>query len=146
MSALGDYEITGSAAPSRVRAGALIDLLAAAVVAMLLYPQPAVRAAITGAGLPIWVFLLTLLAAVFAVFALLLIACVLTWGRTPGMYLMDVGLDPVGRPPFAKALMWAIGWLLAVMPALLGVAAVFDGETGLPARLSGLRSRGSGKA
>lgn len=146
MSALSDYEITGIASPSRVRASALIDLLAATIVAMLLYPQPAVRAVITGAGLPIWVFLLTLLAAALAVFALFLLACALIWGRTPGMYLMDVGLDPAGRPPFVKALMWAIGWLVAVLPALLGVAAVFDGETGLPARLSGLRSRASAAA
>lgn len=145
MSALSEYRITGPSTFSRVRGGALLDLLAATVAAMLLYPQPAARAAITGAGLPIWVFLLSLLAAALVVFAVFLFGCALIWGRTPGMYLMDVGLDPAGRPAVGSALMWALGWLVAILPALFGARAVSDGETGLPARLSGLKSRASGK-
>lgn len=141
MSALSDYEVTGAAAPGSVRAAALIDLLAATIVSMLAYPQPAVRAAISGAGLPIWVFVLSLLAVALVVFALYEFACAMIWGRSPGMYLMDVGLHPAGRLGAARAALWALGWLVAVLPALLGMAAAYGGDTGLPARFSGVSSR-----
>lgn len=141
MSALSDYEVTGAAAPGSVRAAALIDLLAATVVSMLAYPQPAVRAAISGAGLPIWVFVLSLLAVAVVVFALYEGVSAMIWGRSPGMYLMDVGLHPPGRAPAPRALLWAMGWLIAIGPALLGISAAYEGDCGLPARFSGMSTR-----
>jgi hypothetical protein len=141
VSALSDYRITGPASPSRTRGAGLLDLLAATIVSMLAFPQPVVRAAISGAGLPIGVFVVLLLAIIFVVDWLYMAFSVLTWGRTPGMYLLDLGLEAETKPTFGEAAGWATGWVLAALPALVGVKAVYDPDRGLPARLGRVPTR-----
>lgn len=141
MSALSDYRVTGPASPSKTRGAGLMDLLAAMFVAMIAFPQPVARAAITGAGLPIGVFVLLLLAVAFAVFWLYSAFSLVTWGRTPGMYLLDLGVEAETKPTLGEASLWAAGWVLAALPALVGVRAAYDPESGWPARFGHLPTR-----
>lgn len=135
MSALSTYTITGPARAPAVRGAGLLDFLASAIFAMIAFPQPVARAAITGAGLPIGAFVGLLFAIIFAVHWVYLTFSVLTWGRTASMYLLDLGLDTPNRPVFSEAAGWALGWGLAVLPALLGASAAYHPEGGLPARI-----------
>ncbi len=144
MSALAQFEISGPADPVRTRIAGLLDLLAAAIVAMLAVPQPVVRAAIMGdevTALGIAVFVFTLLAVVFAVFGIYLAFSAVMWGRTPVMYLFDLGLDTPTKPTMREALTWSAGWALAAVPALVGVRGAYDPEEGWPARFSGAPTR-----
>lgn len=141
MSALSSYHITGQADPGRVRGAGLLDFLGAALIAMIAFPQPVVRAAISGAGLPIGVFVALIFVAIFVVQWFYLTLAALAWRRSVGMYLLDLGLDVPDRPPFVSAAGWALGWVVASLPALAGVTAAFHPELGLPARLGRMATR-----
>lgn len=144
MSALAHFTIAGPASSGRVRAAGLLDGLAAAVIAMVIVPQPVVRQAAT-AALPgpagIALFIALLLVAVLATLALYLAFSAVQWGRSPGMYLLDLGLEAPTKPTLGEALGWAAGWVLALLPALVGMRAAYDPETGLPARFGGVPTR-----
>lgn len=141
MSSMSDYRITGPASPRRTRAAGLLDLLAATLLAMIAFPQPVARAAIMGAGLPIGVFVLLLFAVIFAVYWLYLAFTVVTWGRSVGMFLLDLGLEAETKPTLPEAAGWALGWVAAALPTLVGVSAAFDPERGWPARLGRVPTR-----
>jgi len=141
MSALSTYTITGPATSGHVRGAGLLDFLASAILAMIAFPQPIARAAITGAGLPVGVFVALIFAIIFAVYWAYLMLSAMAWGRSVGMYLLDLGLDAPRRLTFAAAAGWAIGWVLAALPAMLGITAAFDPEHGLPARLGRTATR-----
>lgn len=133
---------TVSADPRRVRLAALFDFGVAAVVAMILIPQPVVRGAIMSGGatpLTIAIFVLTLFGAMFAFYFAYLAACAATWGRTYPMYLFGVTLE--SKPAAGPAMGWALGWVVAIVPAILGVASLYDPTSGIPARLSGVITR-----
>ena len=136
---MSEYTAAGAADPTKVRSSTLLDLLGATVVAMLVYPQPVVRQALSGAGMPVWVFMATLLIATLLVFGAYQAVCLLVWGRTPAMYLFDLGLDPAGRPRWSAALLWGIGWSLAAVPTLVGLRGAFDPLRAPAVRFSGLR-------
>lgn len=140
---IASYECHGIASRGRARAAGLVDLLGAAIVAMILVPQPFVRQTImrgtvTAGG--IVTFVVALLVAVLAAYWFYLAFALVSWGRTGAMYLFDLGLDAPTKPTASEAAMWASGWVLAAVPALLGVASACDPTTGLPARMSGIRT------
>lgn len=139
MSKLADYQPRGPAQARKVRTAAIIDLAAAAVVAMLLYPQPAVRQAVSGAGMPIWVFVVSLLLSILVVLAAYEAVSLYFWKRSPGMYLLDLGVDAAARPTWVAAALWGVGWGLGAVPALFGVRAAYDPLRGLAVRMSGLK-------
>lgn len=144
MSALARFEITGDATPGRTRAAGLLDGLAATLIAMIVTPQPVLRqvlvqAAGSVAGIVLFVSVLLLLS--LAVLGVYLAFAAVTWGRSPAMYLLDLGLEAHTKPTMGEALRWSLGWMLAFVPALLGVAGAYHPATGLPARLSGLPTR-----
>lgn len=144
MSALARFSITGPATPGRTRTAGLLDGLAATVIAMIAVPQPVIRqlstASVPGVG-GIVVFVLVLLASILVVLWLYLAFSAVTWGRSPAMYLLDLGLDAPTKPTIREAAGWAAGWALGLLPALVGVRALYDPETGLPARMGGLPTR-----
>lgn len=144
MSRIAQFRVTGPATAGRSRAAGLLDLLVAVVVSMLVVPQPVVRGALmSGGASPASIALFVgsmLLAALVVLFAYLSFSAV-TWGRTPTMYLLDLGLEAPSRPTTKEAVLWAFGWACAAVPALLGVRAAFDPENGWPARFSGLPTR-----
>lgn len=138
---ISSYECHGTAARGRARAAGLLDLLGAAIVAMILVPQPFVRQTImrgnvTAGG--IVTFVAALLVAVLVAYWFYLAFALVSWGRTGAMYLLDLGLDAPTKPTTLEAAMWATGWALAALPALLGISAVCDPVSGLPARMSGM--------
>lgn len=144
MSALSQFRISGDASPARVRGAGLLDLLAATVVAMIVVPQPIVRATLIGpeaSALGIVLFVATLLIAILVVLAIYLAFSAVTWGRSPAMYLLDLGLESETKPTLGEALAWAAGWALGALPALVGVRAAYHPETGWPARFSGMPTR-----
>lgn len=144
MSALARFEITGETTPGRARAAGLLDGLAAMLIAMVVTPQPILRqglvqAAGPMAGTMLFVFALLLLS--LAVLGVYLAFAAVTWGRSPAMYLLDLGLEAQTKPTTGEALRWSLGWMLAWVPAILGIARAYHPTTGLPARLSGLPTR-----
>lgn len=120
----------------RALTAAGVDLAAAALVAILLWPFPLFRLTL---GLPWAVHGVLIFVWVFVVYTAYLTLSVLAWTRTPVMYLLDLGLrDGSPRFGFGRSLRWALGWALAVLPGLVGARSLTAPETGLPARLSGL--------
>lgn len=112
------------------------DLAVAAVVAMLVWPFPLIRLTL---GIPWSVHVPLILAWVLVVYAAYLATSVAIWGRTPVMYLTDLGLAGVPRPfGLGRSLRWALGLAVAVVPSLLGARSLADPRTGLAARASGL--------
>lgn len=149
MSALARFEITGDATPGRTRTAGLLDGLAATLIAMIVTPQPVLRqvfvqAAGPVAGIVLFVSVLLLLS--LAVLGVYLAFAAVTWGRSPAMYLLDLGLEAQTKPTMGEAVRWSLGWMLAFVPALLGVASTCHPTTGLPARLSGLPTRSTAPA
>lgn len=135
-----DYAVTGPGSASRALGAAWLDIVAGGLLAMIALPFPLVRSSIVAALPSAW--LPAFAGAVLAAFALgsatypAVTAAVL--GRTPGMYLLDLGFD-AGRPSAGRAAVWSLGWVLAA-----GVALAFrtlaDPAAGLAARVSGLRA------
>lgn len=135
-SRLGVYAPGAAADPPRAVRAAVLDLLVSVAVGMLLWPFPLIRLTL---GLPVTVHVALILAWILIVFVIYLTVTVAVWGRTPVMYLLDLGL--AGRPrPFGvpASLRWGLGWLLAVLPAMVGARGLADPSSGLPARFSGL--------
>lgn len=148
MSGIAHFEITGPATAGRTRAAGMLDLLTATIIAMLVLPQPVVRAAVMGEGataLSIAIFVSVMVLAVLLVLLVYLAVSAVYWGRSPAMYLLDLGLDAPSKPTTGEALLWGLGWALAALPALTGARSVFDPESGLPARLSSLPTRSTAK-
>jgi len=144
VSALSHFRITGEAASGRARGAGLLDLLAATVMAMIVVPQPIVRASLMGSGATpagVVAFVATLLAAILLVLVVYLAFSAVTWGRSPAMYLLDLGLEAETKPTFGEAIRWALAWGLAAVPALLGIRAAYDPVSGWPARFSGMPTR-----
>lgn len=136
-SRLSAYRPGGAAPSGSVLRAAGFDLLAAAVAGVLLWPFPLVRLtlgvpwAVHGPLIAVWILL---------VYVVYLAAGAGVWGRTPVMYLLDLGLAGAERPFGARrSLLWAAGWALAVVPALAGARSLADPDRGLAARFSGLR-------
>ncbi len=132
-SRMRDWEPRGDADPLRTRRALAVDAALALVLAMLAWPFPVMRANL---DLPAHVAALV----AFSVFvqALYGAVCVRIWGRTPGLYLTDLGLTGAERP-FGPVLSvrWGAGFALAVVAAL-GSFGTADPGSGLPARFSGL--------
>jgi hypothetical protein len=144
----------------RARLAGWLDGAGALVVTMIAWPFPLARAM-----MPWPVHVVSILAAILVVDALLRATSVLAWGRTPFMYLLDLGLErsvalatpgapsrasagvsdhAEGRPePPAtmEAVKWSVGWTIGLVPSLLGARSLVDPERGLPARWSGLLTR-----
>jgi hypothetical protein len=131
------YQTTGAADPAKVRLAGWLDGVAALVLTMIAWPFPVLRAAV-----PWSVHAPLVLVAILAADAGLRFASLLVWGRTPFMYLLDLGLE--GGPPriHAKAAVrWSLGWTLSLVPSLLGARSLADPMSGLAARFSGLATR-----
>jgi hypothetical protein len=127
---------------------------------MIAWPFPLARAM-----MPWPVHVVSILAAILVVDALLRATSILVWGRTPFMYLLDLGLErsaaqatpgasngastgPSDRaedrpepPNTMGAIKWSVGWTIGLVPSLLGARPLVDPERGLPARWSGLLTR-----
>lgn len=143
MSKMDEFEVVGDASASRTRAAGLLDLLMAAVVGMLIVPQPVVRASLMASGATVASvasFVGVLIAAVFAVYWLYLAFAAVTWGRSIAMYLLDLGLATETKPTLAEACLWAVGWVFAALPAVFGLRVAYDPVRGLPSRWSGART------
>lgn len=143
MSKLDEFEVVGAASPGRTRAAGLLDLLMAAVVGMLVVPQPVIRASLMASGVTLVSvagFVGVLIAAVLAVYWLYLAFAAVTWGRSIAMYLLDLGLATETKPTLAEASLWAAGWVFAALPAVFGFRVACDPERGLPSRWSGART------
>lgn len=129
MSRIRDYAISGPAPPGRMRLAAGLDLAAAIVVAMLGFPFPIVRASV-----PVPVFVVLIVVAVVVVHFLYLTVTAPILGRTPGLYLTDLGFEG-GAPGASRAWRWSAGIVLMFVPGILGMT---DLASGVPARMSGL--------
>ncbi|MDA3935440.1 MAG: hypothetical protein PF636_01055 [Actinomycetota bacterium] len=134
MAHIADYALIGPATASHTRIAALIDFGSAMMIAVLAFPFPIVRASFGVAGL-----MLGMLATVAVMHVVYLEAVVTIWGRTPGMYLMDLGLDPDSIDSTAR-LRWSFGWALSALPSLAKLS-LADPDSGTAAKLSGLPTR-----
>jgi hypothetical protein len=135
---LGAYEAGAPADAARVRRGLVLDLAVAVVVTMLLWPFPFIRLTL---ALPVPVHVALILVAIVVVDILYMAVSVAVWGRTPVMYLLDLGLAGAARPFGAgRALWWAVPAALVALPAALGARSLADPVRGLPARASALRT------
>jgi len=123
MASFREYETTGAASRGRVRASWAIDVASGVVIAMLAFPFPVVRAMVTTP-----VFMISLFAARIVGTWLYMSIMPRLFGRTPGMYLTDLGFEG-GRPPLSRSWRWALGTLFT---------AGGTPDTGLASRMSGL--------
>lgn len=123
MASFREYETTGPATPRRIRSAWAIDAVSGVVVAMLAFPFPVVRAAAPAA-----VFVLSILSSIIVIAWLYMSVMPRLFGRTPGMYLMDLGFEG-GQPPLSRSWRWALGTLFT---------AGGTPDTGLASRMSGL--------
>jgi len=127
-----EFDVAGPAEPSRARVAALLDFGASFVVAVIAFPFPFARAT-----LPLPIFVASILASIVVVH---IAYCGLTlriFGRTPGMYLLDLG-PQLGRPSLGRAMLWGMGQSIAFWPTVFGAPTSFDPETGTSARMSGI--------
>lgn len=133
MSRIREYTASGPASPSRARTAGLVDAAFAYVLAMVAFPFPFARAA-----LPVWAFVLSIIATLLFVHFLYLLISLAIWTRTPGYFLFDLGLDPRDGDPWNRV-RWSATWVLAALPGL-----AFRGLThptaGLPVRLSSIET------
>ncbi|MHB9004119.1 MAG: RDD family protein [Coriobacteriia bacterium] len=128
---LGRFEVTGPADAGRYRAASIIDFAAAALLAMLVFPFPVVRATVATP-----VFVVLIIAAIVVAHIVYLSVVLSVWGRTPGMYLLDLGIAG-GRIPPVRALAWGFGAVLEFLPRVAGVRPR-GANGGLASRISGL--------
>lgn len=119
-----EYETVGVASPKKARVAGWIDAAAAIGIAVIAFPFPIIRASTTTL-----VFVASMLVAVIAVHYCYLGLTATFLGRTPGMYLMDLGFEG-GHPAVFRVWLWALGAVLVAGP---------HPEKGLGARFSGLR-------
>lgn len=123
--------MSGPADPGRYRIASIIDFAASVVLAMLAFPFPIVRASVAPP-----VFVALILVAIVVVHVLYLSVTVSVWGRTPGMYLLELGMTS-GRTSPARALAWGFGAVLEFVPRAVGIP-VGGAVGGLASRISGL--------
>ncbi|MBA4370213.1 MAG: hypothetical protein C0418_01365 [Coriobacteriaceae bacterium] len=102
MSRISDYRPAGTAERRSMRLAQLADFGAGAVLAMLAFPFPIVRASV-----PMPVFITLVLAALVSGWWLYTALTAVGLGRTPGMYLFDLGFAQ-GRPGVRRAAVWAV--------------------------------------
>lgn len=131
MTSLAAFEVTGAADPGRYRLSAIVDFVAAALLAILAFPFPILRAV-----LPLPVFVASILLSVVVAHFLYLTATVMLWGRTPAMYLFDMGLSS-GRASVLRAGRWAFGATLDFWPIVLSPRSR-EPRGRLAARMSGV--------
>lgn len=131
MSSPSDFSPLGPAEPKRARNAAVFDFFVAFLVAVLAYPFPVMRSLL---ALP--VFVASILATIVVGHVLYLTLFAMAWGRTPAMYLLDLGLSD-GRLGGRRALVWAATTSLSFWPLVFGGTSG-DPGTGLAARLSGV--------
>ncbi|MDP2182816.1 MAG: hypothetical protein Q8K99_09665 [Actinomycetota bacterium] len=132
-----EYQTTGPARQGRVRSASAIDYAAAVVIGVIVFPFPIVRAYV-----PVWVFVVSILVVIGIAHALYVALTSVLLGRTPGMYLFDLGFDDE-RPGLFRALMWGFGSAVVFWPSLL-VGGLAHPETGVLARSSGVHVRATG--
>lgn len=131
MSSISTFSPVGPAAPGRARAAQLIDFGAAFIVAVVAFPFPFARAA-----LPVPAFVGSIIGTIVVTHGLFVSATLVAWGRTPGMWLLD--LAPAGeRVRFGAAVRYGLGAVCALLPAAFGAVPLYDPVSGLPARFSG---------
>ncbi|MDP2401027.1 MAG: hypothetical protein Q8M66_03530, partial [Actinomycetota bacterium] len=131
------YATGGAADFSRARLAQVLDAAAALAVAAIIFPFPFARAV-----LPVPAFVATIFLTVGLVHVLYLVAALLAWGRTPAMFLLDLGVSP--HPvDWARALRWSAGSALGLLPGLVSRAPL-DPERGMPARFAGLTTCSTG--
>ncbi len=135
MPRISEYSATGPADVRSVRAAGLIDLAVAAAVAMLAFPFPFVRAT-----LPLPLFVTSIVIAILVFDTAYRTMSLRIWGRTPGMYLLDLGVSEARPLPLLACATWAVAWTAVVMAAVAGLPRPIHPERGLPATLSGLRT------
>lgn len=129
--AFGRYSAAGPAAIGRALGAAWLDWGAGAALAMLVFPFPIVRQ-----SLPAAAFAAAVVGAVLVGAWLYLALTASLLGRTPGMYLLDLGFRG-GPPPLGRALLWGGAWALLAVPAL-ALRVLAAPERGIPDRVSGL--------
>lgn len=132
MASPSEFVPVGPADDIRARNAALFDFVAALLLAMLAFPFPVMRAL-----LPVPVFVASILVTVVVAHVLYLSVFSLAWGRTPAMYLLDLGLSE-GRLSFSRAFVWASASSLAFWPQMVGLPSG-DPGLGLATRLSGVK-------
>ncbi|PKQ30196.1 MAG: hypothetical protein CVT60_01505 [Actinobacteria bacterium HGW-Actinobacteria-10] len=131
MASVRRFEVTGPADPGRYRAASIIDFAVAVLVAMLVFPFPIVRALVAPQ-----VFIGLVLASIVVAHVVYVSVVLMLWRRTPGMYLLDLGIAGGGIAPI-RALAWGVGAALEFWPQAVGM---HPGglSAGLPSRMSGL--------
>lgn len=127
-----DFVPVGPADSARARNSAVFDFVAAFLLAVLAFPFPVMRAL-----LPLPVFVASILATVVVAHVLYLSLFALAWGRTPAMYLLDLGLSE-RRLPFSRAFVWASASSLGFWPQVFGLSSG-DPALGLATRLTGVK-------
>jgi len=127
-----EFDVIGPAETSRVRVAALLDFGASFVVAVIAFPFPFARAT-----LPLPIFVASILATIVVVHIAYCGLTLRVFGRTPGMFLLDLG-PQLGRPALGRAMLWGVGESVAFWPTVFGAVGSFDPETGTPARMSGI--------
>ncbi len=132
MAGPSEFTPVGPADRRRVRNSAISDFAVAFLLAVLAFPFPVVRQL-----LPIPVFVASIVGTVVVTHVLYLSVFAMAWGRTPTMFLLELGLSEK-RLGVAHAFVWAATSSLGFWPLLLGFAAG-DPETGLAARISDVR-------
>lgn len=133
MSKFAHFEAKGPATLDRIRYAQGIDAIAALIVAVLLFPFPTVRASV---ALP--VFVASIIVTILVIYLLYLTLFLSVWGRTPGMYLMDLGIDP--RPVgVVTSIKWALAMLAGFVPGFFS-SAILDPATGWAASFSRLET------
>jgi hypothetical protein len=112
----------------------MLDAAVALVAAVIVFPFPFARA-----FLSIPLFVAAILVTIVVVHVLYLTVALIVWGRTPGMFLLDMGTSP--RPVgLMRALRWSAGSALGLVPGFLSTRPL-DPECGMPARFAGLVTR-----
>lgn len=96
----------------RVRAAAVLDWVAGLLLAVLLYPFPVMRAALS---LP--AFVASILVSIVLIQVLLATVSLVVMGRSVGMHLFGLAFDEAPRP--FRAVLWAFVWTIVVLPGLV---------------------------
>lgn len=127
-----EYVVEGDAPLRRVRSASAVDNAAAFLIGVIVFPFPIVRAYV-----PVWVFVVSILLVIGIAHALYVALMSLMLGRTPGMYLFDLGF--LGqRPDALRSALWGFASAVVFWPSLIAPALVST-ENGVPTRISGLR-------
>ena len=116
---------------ARMRAAVLLDSAAGLVIAVLLYPFPAMRAL-----LPTSAFVVSIILSIGVVSILLSAVSVVLSGRTAGLYLFGLRVDP--QPGPAAGRWWGTAWTATALLSTFSARAI-DAERGFAARVSALR-------